>query len=100
MNRRESDAVCFEDLPGGDLVKRGLSDLDAGIVSEYALLLQVAAPRLRRLGLTIRPLDLPAPYEHELYGFLEQQCGSRAYSRYNSMLRRIVSFARCLERAR
>ncbi|MGA9313462.1 MAG: hypothetical protein WBV77_02410 [Solirubrobacteraceae bacterium] len=37
------------DLPGRELVSSGLSDLAAGRESEASLLVQMAAPRLRRL---------------------------------------------------
>jgi hypothetical protein len=44
--------------------------------------------------------DWPAlngPVEHALYGFLEQKYGDDAYSRYNSLLPRMNSFAHALE---
>jgi hypothetical protein len=38
------------DLPGHEFVREGLADLEAGRKSESALLVAMAAPRLRRLG--------------------------------------------------
>ena len=88
----------FAGLPGHELVAEGLADLNAGRISEYALLLQVAAPRLRRLGISIDPLPGPEPYEHRLFSLLEEKRGDDAYSSYNSLIRRIARFARALER--
>jgi hypothetical protein len=84
-------------LPGEELVAKGLADLAAGRETDCSLLLQVAAPRLARLGIRI---DVPASKisrEHMLYERLEQRLGSAAHSYYNSLIRRIVSFARALE---
>lgn len=89
-------------IPGSDLVERGLEDIKNGHVTEYALLLYVAGPRLARLGITVPPLSgvKPSheePYEHQLYALLDTRGG---YSAYNSLLRRMSSFAACLERER
>jgi hypothetical protein len=43
-------------LPGGDLVAKGLRDVERGIESEAALLVRIGAPRLRRLGLPVPPI--------------------------------------------
>ena len=40
----------FEHLPGGDLVAKGLQDLAASTVTVEALLVSIAAPRLRGMG--------------------------------------------------
>jgi hypothetical protein len=84
-------------LPGAELVRQGLADLAEGRASDYALLLQIAAPRLRALGIEIQPRSGVGPVEHALYGQLEVRLGPGAYSYYNSLIRRIVSFARALE---
>lgn len=84
-------------LPGEDLVEQGLADLAQNRMTEYSLLLLIAAPRLRRLGLEIPPRPFPRPYEHTLYGCLEERLGAGAHSYYNSLIRRIVSYARALE---
>lgn len=85
-------------LPGEELVQQGLSDLANGQITDCSLLLLIAAPRLRRLGLAIPELDVDRHYEHELYGRLEQRLGTDAHSHYNSLIRRIVSYAHALER--
>lgn len=84
--------------PGGDLVEAGLRDLRRGVCSEAALLVSVGAPRLARLGLDVPdPLDEP---EHTLYLRLADREGDAAHSRYNALIRRLVSFERALECAR
>jgi hypothetical protein len=85
-------------LPGGELVQEGLADLAAGRETDCSLLVQIAAPRLRRLGFSIPGPATSLPCEHALYDRLETRLGSAAHSYYNSLIRRIVSFARALER--
>jgi len=95
-----SDEDRFARLPGGDLLSVGLRDLANGKVTECSLLLSIAAPRFQNLGLHIPVLPCSEPYEHQLYALLEDTKGAGAYSYFNSLLRRIVSAARALERER
>ena len=84
MNTRE--------LPGQFLVQQGLDDLRNRIQSEAALLVSVGAPRLRALGFDVPPGD-PDP-EHRLYVMLSRVDPDSAHSRYNALIRRLVSFER------
>ncbi len=85
-------------LPGGDLLESGLKDLAAGAQTAPALLVAIGAPRLRRLGITLPPPEqLPARPEHCLYRLLAQERASGAHSRYNALIRRLVSLERALE---
>jgi hypothetical protein len=86
-------------LPGEELVSQGLRDLSAGRETEAALLLEIAAPRLRSIG-----IDVTAPQdpdgisaEHRLYRLLSAQ--PDAHSQYNALLARIASYARAAEHA-
>jgi hypothetical protein len=93
--RRGIDQEDLAGLPGADLVLAGMSELGDPDPSERALLVLVAAPRLRALGLEVPERnDLPRPYEHQLYVLLERTHGPAAYSRYCSLIRRVVSFSR------
>jgi hypothetical protein len=87
-------------LPGGEILRQGLEDLAAGSRSVTALLVLVAAPRLRRCGVSIptavRPTTLP---EHDLYRLLCREHGPDAYRHYRSLLRRLVSLEQALELA-
>lgn len=79
-------------LPGADLVRRGVADLDAGRESIEALLVSIGAPRLRSVGIRLpTPIDSP---EHKLYTLLAAEKGKGAHSAYNALIRRLVSFER------
>jgi hypothetical protein len=87
--------VEFSHLPGGDLVERGLRDLDGPSETVEALLVSIAAPRLRELGV---PVAAPLPdAEHRLYERLAREDPDSAHSRYNALLRRLTSFESALE---
>ena len=85
-------------LPGADLVEQGIADLARGVESVPALLVSIGAPRLRRLGYDVPPAPLGA--EHRLYALLETQDPDAAHSRYNALIRRLLSFERAAECAR
>jgi hypothetical protein len=79
-------------LPGEDLIERGLADLGAGVDSVAALLVSIGAPRLSQLGYRL-PRIIADP-EHRLYERLRQDNPNAAHSRYNALVRRLVSFER------
>ena len=88
-------------LPGAALIEQGLRDLAAGRESEPALLVLIGAPRLRQLGCHVS--DAPAEWsaaprdpspEHRLYARLAFVHSDSAHSRYNALIRTLVSFAR------
>jgi len=85
-----------EALPGSDLIRDGLRDLAAGVESIESLLVLVGAPRLRRLGFDV-PLDMPFFPEDRLYAKLAEENSDSAHSRYNALIRRLVSFERAAE---
>jgi len=87
--------VAYEHLPGGDLVGKGLRDLAAGQASIEALLVSVGAPRLRAGGIEV-PATLPDA-EHALYERLAAEDSDGAHSRFNALIRRLVSFEHALE---
>ena len=82
-------------LPGADIVARGLADLAAGRESIASLLVSVGAPRLVRSGIQVSQ-PFPSP-ESRLYAMLYREHGDAAHSRYNALIRRLVSFERSLE---
>jgi hypothetical protein len=85
----------FADLPGADLVDRGMRDLAAGRASVEALLLSRASARLRSCGVAI---DKPLPdADRELYLLLAERDGDGAHSAYNALTRRLVSFMHAAE---
>jgi hypothetical protein len=85
-------------LPGADLIREGLRDLERGVESVPALLVLVGAPRLRSLGLDVTdPSPRDGYPEHRLYDLLVASDGDEAHSRYNALIRRLVSFERAAE---
>jgi len=88
------------ELPGEDLIRKGFTDLAAGILSDEALLIAIAKPRLERLGIVVDlsktpPLsDWP---ETLLYRSLARQDPDSAHSRYNALIRRLISYEHALE---
>lgn len=83
-------------FPGGDLVQEGLADLARGADTIPALLVSIGAPRLRRLGLPVPGSIVPSP-EHRLYERLAESAPDSAHSRYNALVRRLVSFENAAE---
>ena len=85
----ESDA-----LPGADLIAEGLSDLAAGKESAASLLVSIGASKLRNSGIEVPPTIDEANLR--LYRLLQQAHGDAAHSRYNALIRRLVSYERAL----
>lgn len=83
-------------FPGGELIRQGVDHLANGIESEAAFLVLIGAPRLRRLGFHIRDAA-DGPPEHKLYELLAKSDQNSAHSRYNALIRRLVSFERAAE---
>lgn len=83
-------------FPGGDLVEEGLADLARGAETIAALLVSIGAPRLRRIGLPVPEEVYPTP-EHRLYEKLAETDSDSAHSRYNALVRRLVSFENAAE---
>jgi len=83
------------DLPGAELIEAGLRDLAQGQETEAALLVSIGAPRLARLGFDVRSAFPNA--EHRLYERLNAVDSDSAHSRYNALIRRLVSFERAAE---
>ena len=83
-------------LPGADLIEAGLNDLQERRESIAALVVAIGAPRLRQLGLVL-PEVLPTHPEHQLYDLLALDDSDSAHSRYNALIRRLVSFERAAE---
>ena len=89
--------MTWDDLPGGALVREGLDDLQNGRETAPALLVAIGAPRLRRLGIPV-PETAQDP-EHRLYALLARTEGDAAHSRFNGLIRLLVSFERTAESA-
>lgn len=73
----------------------GVEDLRHQRQTIPALLVAIGAPRLRSLGLEI-PEHLPSNPEHRLYDLLSDSEPDSAHSKYNALIRRLVSFERAM----
>ncbi|HXS00162.1 MAG TPA: hypothetical protein VN724_06315 [Pyrinomonadaceae bacterium] len=80
-------------LPGNDLIVAGIEDLQSNRETIPALLVAIGAPKLRSLGLEL-PESLPSDPEHRLYDLLAASEPDSAHSRYNALIRKLVSFER------
>jgi hypothetical protein len=77
-------------------VEAGCVDLARGVETAEALLVASFASRLRRQGVGVPEHSIAEP-EHRLYRLLADREPDGAHSRYNALIRRMVSFARALE---
>lgn len=85
-------------LPANELIERGLEDLAEGRAGVAAYLVKIASPRMKRCGFEVPVTDDEAlKADHELYAVLGREFGDEAHSRYNALLRELVSFERALE---
>jgi len=95
------EAAHLLQYPGGDLVLAGLVDLERQFCSDEALLVSIAGPRLRGVGIEVPELlGVLLPYEHRLYESIESRMPCGAHAEYNAMIGRIVSFANTYESAK
>ena len=87
-------AIDLRDLPGADLIQTGLDDLAAGRDTVPAALAAIGSARLGRSGIAIRH-QLSDPEDH-LYRLLEREGEDSAHSRYDALIRQLVSFERAV----
>lgn len=93
---RYTPNVNLTSFPGYELVRRGIDDLAVGRETAEAFLVAIGAERLRRAGLTIPDAAVSEP-EHRLYELLAREDSDSAHSRYNALIRQLVSFERAVE---
>jgi hypothetical protein len=86
----------WEHLPAADLIAEGLRDLGEHRETLPALLVSIGMPRLRRLGIAVSAPTFDGA-EHRLYARLAEDDELTAHSRYNALIRRLVSFERAAE---
>ena len=86
----------YEAFPAGDLIRQGIEDIQGGIESPLALLVAIGRPRLVRIGVSVPEFSVKFP-EMRLYERISQADPDAAHSRYNALIRRLVSFERAVE---
>ena len=91
--------MLTDDVPGQELIDAGLDALRQRELTIEALLVTVGAPRLRTLGLHVPEAPaMPTQPELALYQAIGLAHPDDAYSRYNALIRRLISYERELER--
>lgn len=83
-------------LPGAEIVNKGINDLATGTLSTEALLVSMAMPKLKFLGVNIDGDALEDP-EMTLFRRLNAQDPDNGYRDYNALRRRLDRFCRALE---
>jgi hypothetical protein len=78
------------------LIFAGIEDLQSRRKTIPALLVAIGAPKLRSLGLEV-PQNLPSNPEHRLYDLLSATDPDSAHSKYNALIRKLISFERALQ---
>jgi hypothetical protein len=88
--------VLLSDLPAAAQIIEGLRDHLENNHSIPACLVRIARPRLARAGLISPSSVHDTSAELDLYQLLSQD-GQPAHSRYNAIMRELVSFERALD---
>lgn len=91
--------MVWDTFPGHEMIERGLKDLAEGTESVPALLVSIGALRLRSAGFPVPDNTFVSP-EIRLYQKLAESDSDAAHSRYNALIRTLVSFERAVECAR
>lgn len=87
----------FDGLPGADSMIEGLRDHREGRPSIPACLVRMARPRLIRAGAMSASPALDDGAELELYSLLSSLGDHAAFSRYNALVRELISFEHALD---
>ncbi len=100
MNYQEQFLI-YRELPGAEWIIEGMKQIEQEQEeTESSLLVQIGSPRLQRLGFSMPFFpQQQEPPEHRLYRRLAQHYQNDAHSRYNALIRHLVSFERALERS-
>ena len=83
----------FEGLPAAELITEGLADLQRGRETIPALLVAIGSPKLQQIGINLPDHQFALP-EHRLYDLLAEDDSDSAHSKYNALIRKLVSFER------
>jgi len=87
----------FDGLPGADRVLEGLRDYHGGRHTIPACLVRMARPRLIRAGMMSSPAPGDDGAELELYQLVSSSGTRQSFSRYNALVRELISFEHALD---
>ncbi len=88
--------TILKGLPSEERIRQGLLEYENGTRTIESCLVRIASPRLAKAGLIRRAIEPGLDAEIQLYQLLAEE-GNGAYSRYNAILRELVSFERALD---
>lgn len=94
MNPATNDVI--KGLPGADMIVDGLRDYRESRHTMCSCLVRMARRRLVRAGLMEASAQHDINAELDLYQLLYHE-GDNAHSRYNSLIRQLISFERALD---
>lgn len=91
--------IDLEQYPGGDLIKQGILDSQENRKTIFSCLIQIAFPTLSKMNILPSEIQLLNQEDAELtlYRILKSETGD-AYSRYNALIRQLISFERAITR--
>jgi hypothetical protein len=94
MNLMEPSILA--DLPGSHLIREGLEDYRENRHTIASCLVRMARRRLVKAGLMTPPQRHDIDAELDLYQLLSHH-GNQAHSKYNALLRELLSFEHALD---
>lgn len=83
-------------LPGAEFILKGLNDHHEKRSTISSCLVRIARPRLIRAGLMEPSPQHDIQAELDLYQLLASE-GNQAHSRYNALIRELISFEHALD---
>jgi hypothetical protein len=86
----------ISNLPGAERVAQGLNDHRENRHTIPACLVRIARPRLTKAGLMDPTPQKDINAELDLYQLLASE-GNQAHSRYNALIRELISFEHALD---
>lgn len=87
----------YKALPGGEILEKGLRDLNNNSLTIEGLLVLAGAPRFRAHGIPVPKVSLDMLPEHKLYDKLQEEKGTEAYRYYRSLIRLLASLQSALD---
>ena len=94
MNPAQQDLLSG--LPGAERVREGLKDYHENRHTMHSCLVRMARPRLAKAGFMQASQQHDINAELDLYHLLSHE-GNQAHSRYNALVREIISFEHALD---
>jgi hypothetical protein len=94
MNSYQKDLIS--DLPGAERIQEGLRDHRENRRTIPSCLVRMARPRLAKAGLMEADPQHDIHAELDLYHLLAHE-GNQAHSRYNALIRELISFEHALD---